>query len=292
MHTIYMNETDFAYAAGYIDGDGCFQVGNQKWGSHLVIVSIRKEPIMWFAERFDGSIRAIQPKTSSRSVSYHFRFSNKGLDHLPKISKHLVEKYWECIAFFDFRKAIGEEDKKPYIERMKHLKEKAALIDYSIKEELTNLRNTIQPTAEDFSYLAGFIDAECSLDINRTMQTRGKTFTYRPQLQCNNTKYPFFYWVSQRFGGQFHFLDKSHIKNCRNQMLWRISNKQLEPILHGVLPYLISKKLICEKMIELRQSTYSKGFLSANHGRFNDYYQATAKEREIIYQHVRHLNSI
>lgn len=294
MHITSMKNTDFAYAAGYIDGDGCFQIGNKKWGSHLVVVSIRKEPVMWFAERFDGSIRAIHPKTSNRSVSYHFRFTHKGLQNLPNISKYLVEKYWECNTFLDFRKATGEEFKYPLIEKMTYLKEKAGLIDHSIKEELTNMRNTIEPSEEDFAYLAGFIDAECSLDINKIMQKRGKHFYYRPQLQCNNTKYPFFRWASQRFGGQFHFLDKSHIRNCRNQMLWRISNLQIDPILKGIYPFLTSKKLICEKMIEMRSLTNSgEKRISPNHPNYNHWMtDHIVPKREEIYQQVRHLNSI
>ena len=123
------------------------------------------------------------------------------------------------------------------------------------------------------------------------MQKNGKTFTYRPQLQCNNTKAPFFYWASKRFGGQFHFLNKSHIPRCRNQMLWRVSNLQLDPILKGVHPFLVSKKHICEKMMELRESTHGKGWLSPNSPRFEDYYRSTSEERELIYQQVRHLNN-
>ena len=286
-----MKETDYAYAAGYIDGDGCFQIGNQKWGSHLVVVSVRKEPIMWFAERFDGCIRAIQPRITNRSVSYHFRFTIKGLKHLPSIAKYLVEKSFEASLFEDYRNAFGEEFKNPLIERMNYLKTQFGLIESSIKERLTDLRNTSQPTQEDFAYLAGYVDAECSLDISRTMQKNGKTFTYRPQIQCNNTKAPFFIWVSQRFGGQFHFLNKSHIPNRRNQMLWRISNLQLDPILEGILPFLISKKPICEKMIELRKTTHGKGWMSTNNPRFENYYSPTAEQRELIYQQVRHLNN-
>lgn len=274
-HTIHMNETDYAYAAGYIDGDGCFQIGNQKWGSHLVVVSVRKEPIMWFADRFDGSVRAIHPRTENRLISYHFRFSNKGLKYLPEIHKFLVEKGRESSLFQDFRNSIGEEFKHPMIEKMDYLKERYGLIEDSIKERLTALRNTSVPTKEDFAYLAGYVDAECSLDINRTIQKRGKNFTYRPQLQCNNTKSPFFYWASQRFGGQFHFLNKKHIPNCRNQMLWRISNLQLDPILKGIHPFLVSKKLICEKMMEMRQKIVS----------------GDRSDREEIYNQVRHLNN-
>ena len=270
-----MNETDYSYAAGYIDGDGCFQIGNQKWGSHLVVVSVRKEPIMWFADRFDGSIRAIHPRTTNRSISYHFRFSNKGLQSIPEIAKFLVEKRYEYLLFEEFRSVIGENLKNPIVKVMDSYKENANLIHWDIKEELTCVRSTIIPKEEDFAYLAGYIDSECSLDINRTMQKRGKNFTYRPQLQCNNTKSPFFYWASQRFGGQFHFLSKKHIPNCRNQMLWRISNLQLDPILKGVHPFLVSKKLICEKMMEMRKKITS----------------GDRSGRDEIYTQVRHLNN-
>lgn len=288
-----MNSTDFAYAAGYIDGDGCFQIGNQKWGSHLVIVSVRKEPIMWFAERFDGVIRSIQPKTKNRSVSYHFRFSNKGLNFLPYISGYLVEKIEEASTFQEFRNASGEKLKKPFIEKMKFLKDQFGIINRSLKDELTSIRNTINPTKQDFAYLAGYIDAECSLDINRRIQPRSKNFTYRPQLQCNNTKYPFFFWASRRFGGQFHFLDKSHIPNCRNQLLWRISNLQLDPILEGIYPFLTSKNPICKKMMELRKITNTgKGRKSPNDPDYEFWISKVSPIRESIYQEVRHLNSI
>lgn len=287
-----MNSTDFAYAAGYIDGDGCFQVGNQTWGSHLVIVSVRKEPINWFMDHFDGTCRAIHPRTSNRSISYHFRFSEKGLNYLNEISKYLVEKQEECLTFQKFRDSKGEILKQPFIEKMKFLKEEFGIVLHSIKDDLMNIRNTINPTKEDFAYLAGYIDAECSLDINRRMQPKGKTFTYRPQLQCNNTKHPFFYWASARFGGQFHFLNKSHITNCRNQILWRISNSQLDPILDGIYPFLTSKKPICQMIKELRKLTFKgNGRMSPNHPNFSEWYDSISKSRESIYEKVRHLNN-
>jgi hypothetical protein len=287
-----MNSTDFAYAAGYIDGDGCFQIGNQRWGSHLVIVSVRKEPINWFMDHFEGSCRAIHPRTSNRFISYHFRFSEKGLESLKNIYPYLVEKRQECEIFSEYRNSFGESLKSPLAEKMNMLKNCFGLIQNNIKEELTAIRNTISPTIEDFAYLAGYIDAECSLDINRRMQPKGKTFTYRPQLQCNNTKYPFFYWASARFGGQFHFLDKSHIPNCRNQIIWRISNVQLDSILEGVCPFLTSKKPICEMMKELRKLTFKgTGRMSPNHPNFSEWYKAISVSRESIYEKVRHFNN-
>jgi len=287
-----MDNTDYAYAAGYIDGDGCFQIGNQRWGSHLVIVSIRERPIMWFAKRFDGSIRVIQPRTKNRTPSYHFRFSEKGLKHLPYMHQFLIEKKRESSIFTEFRECIGEDRKKPLIQQMKNEKNNENLIPFSIKKELESLRNTITPTKEDFAYLAGFIDAECSLDINRTCQKGSKFFTFRAQIQCNNTKSPFFYWVSQRFGGQFHFLDKGHIPNCRNQILWRVSNKKLDAILDGILPFLTSKKPICELLIESRKLVNNKpGRCSPNSPDYKLWNSKVYPLKESVYQKVRQLNN-
>jgi hypothetical protein len=288
---IGMNETDFAYAAGYIDGDGCFQIGNN-WASHLVITSVSKPSIMWFAESFDGHLRCQQRDDGIRRPAFYFRFSEKGLKFLTKIHPYLVEKKEESSIFQRFREFVGKSEKTYVVEEMRRLKNKSNLINYSIKSEIEQIRNTIKPTIEDFAYLAGFVDAECSIDINRRMQTKGKTFTYRPQLQCNNTKAPFFYWASKRFGGQFHFLDKTHIPRCRNQMLWRISNAQLDPILEGIYPFLKTKKEICAQLMELRKSTFSKKRTSPNHPKFMEIYGPIAEAREVIYHKVRHLNKI
>lgn len=284
-----MKSTDYAYAAGYIDGDGCFQIGNQKWGSHLVVVSTKIQSILWFKEKFDGSIRTLVPKTPNRMPSYHFRFSENGITELDNISKFLVEKTHECEIFKKFRNAKGYSAKQIFIKKMKFLKNKYGLIKKSPKNELTNIRNSITPTEEDFAYLAGFIDAECSLDVNKRKQKQSVFFTYRPQIQCNNSKFPFFYWVAARFGGQFHFLNTSHLVKRRNQLLWRISDKQLDPILKGVFPYLIIKKTICEKMIELRKHCSRKGRVSSSDPEFAQKYSIINELKVALYNQIHHL---
>lgn len=289
-----MKETDFAYAAGYIDGDGCFQISG-KWSSHLIISSVSKPSIMWFMENFDGHLRCQHRNDGIRRPAFYFRFSEKGLINLPYIFSYLVEKKQECKIFQEFRNASGDfknSIRRAMILEMDFMKNHSNLIETSIKQEVESIRNMIIPSQEDFAYLAGFIDAECSIDINRRMQKKGKTFTYRPQIQCNNTKSPFFYWISQRFGGQFHFLNKTHIPDCRNQMLWRISNLQLDPILAGIYPFLKTKKEICAQLIELRKSTHSKNRISPNHPNFMEIYRPIAEAREVIYHKVRYLNKI
>lgn len=273
-----MNETYLAYAAGYIDGDGCFYLGEIKtspfYQDTFSIVSTHLDNIEWFKEHFDGTIQVKISRQKNRLPSYHFVFSKDGYKFLPRIRPFLVEKGRECDAFLKFRSPLFHKERDSLIKAMKLLKEKSNIIPYSLKTDIESIRNTDTISHMDYAYLAGFIDAECSLDINKTMQKGGKNPTYRAQLQCNNTKSPFFYWASKKFGGQFHFLDKIRLPNCKNQMIWRIANLQLDPILAGIRPFLVHKKPICEKMIELRKLVLSR----------------EKSGRESIYQTVRHLN--
>ncbi len=290
-----MNDsTDFAYAAGYIDGDGCFYIGKINtspfYQETFSIVSTDIENIEWFNSHFKGSINAKTSRQKNRIPSYHFIFKKIGYEDLHQIYPYLIEKKEECKVFQQFINRFGDKDY--LLKSMKILKNDSNLIHESIKTEVELIRNSITPTTEDFAYLAGFIDAECSLDISRTMHKKGKNFCYRCQLQCNNTKSPFFYWASQRFGGQFHFLDKSHIPNCRNQMLWRLSCKQLFSILENIYPFLKHKKPICEKMIEMNKFSYSrKGAPSPNSPQYIEFYRPILEGREKIYHQVRHLNN-
>lgn len=273
-----MNETWLAYAAGYIDGDGCFFIGEIKtspfFQDTFSIISTHFDNIEWFKDHFEGTIQVKKTRQKNRAPSYHFVFTKEGYKFLPRIKPYLIEKKEECEVFLNFRKPSFKESRGSLVKAMKILKEDTNIIRFSLKDQIESIRNTAIPTDMDYAYLAGFIDAECSLDISKTMQKRGKNFTYRVQLQCNNTKSPFFFWASRKFGGQFHFLDKSHLPNCRNQMLWRIANLQIDPILKGIYPFLVHKKTICAELMKLRNKVLSADFSG----------------REEIYQKVRHLN--
>lgn len=273
-----MDETWLAYAAGYIDGDGCFYIGEIKtspfFQDTFSIISTHLDNIEWFNDHFEGTIQVKKTRQKNRVPSYHFVFTKEGYKFLPRIFPYLIEKKHECEVFLNFRNPAFKDSRNSFVKAMKILKEESNVVRVSLKEEIESIRYTCIPNKMDYAYLAGFIDAECSLDINKNLQKRGKNPTYRAQLQCNNTKFPFFFWASRKFGGQFHFLDKSHLPNCRNQMLWRISNLQLDTILKGVYPFLVHKKPICNEMIKLREKVLSKDFSG----------------REEIYQKVRHLN--
>ena len=296
-HISMIKITDFAYAAGYIDGDGCFHLRKQsikgrkshKFMSRLIISSTNIEAIQWFKRTFGGSIRTRSNVTQGHKHQHHFIFHGKDIEIINQISQFLVEKFDESLIFNEFQLSDNREN---LIGKMNELKFQSNLIPFSMKQEFEAVRNTIIPTEEDFAYLAGFIDAECCLNIQRSLPKNRPNPTYKILLQCNNTKFPCFKWLLQRFGGQLHFIDRSHfLPPCRNQMTWRLSCASLAKILDKIHPYIKHKKPVCEELIKFYKTTVPlTGMISRNHPKFGEFYKPILEEREQIFHKIQSLN--
>lgn len=284
-----IESTDLAYAAGYIDGDGCFHISKLKssfkYRASLIIVSVNFENLEWFKKKFGGSISTKVRKKNHRTM-YHFVFHKT---HIKEISEFLVEKKKEFSIFNSFRNGDGLRD--DLIREMKAQKD-SDLIHRSIKDAVESVRNTVQPSDQDFAYLAGFVDSECCLGIQKYRMKNRPNFVYKILLQCNNSKFPCFYWISERFGGQFHFIDRSDFESPhRNQMTWRLSAKSLYPVLERIIPFLKHKKTVCEELIKFYKTTFT-GLQnpSPNSPEFTEFYRPILEERERIFHKVKLLN--
>lgn len=293
-----IESTDFAYAAGYIDGDGCFHIRKQiigtrkKYTSRLLISSTARENLEWFKLKFKGVIRRQPNVKKGYKIQYHFIFKENDFESIKEISKFLIEKNIEFLIYKEFYQADSSEKKDLLIEKMNTTKHFSFLIEKSYKEEFESFKNTVKPTIEDFAYLAGFIDAECCLNIQKSFPKNRPNPTYKIQLQCNNTKFPCFKWLLERFGGQIHFIDRSHfIPACRNQMTWRLSSASLAPILDKIYPFLKHKKPVCEAMIKFYKTTIPlNGVISRNNPNFTEFYKPVLEERERIFHKIQSLN--
>lgn len=287
-----MENTKLAYAAGYIDGDGYFGISpNNTY--RLTMVSIHKENIEWFKNNFEGTVSNAFPRDKTRKHTYQFRFKTKSLDILYEMRPFFVEKVEECDLLMEFREIYLRRNKIGFYERMHSIKFHTNLIEKSMKEELDKTKVSIQPTVTDFAYLAGWIDAECSLDIQKHKQPRKDAYCYIPQIQCNNTKIPFFRWAANRFGGNFYFLNASKYRsNRRNQMIWRLRGKNAYSILKGIFPFLNHKKAICQELINMEETEFGrKDCPSPNHPRFREYFEPIMRRKEEIYHRACHLNN-
>lgn len=291
-----IKSTDLAYAAGYTDGDGCFHVGKIhsenriRYRSFFVINTTELENVQWFQAKFGGTISTKPRRKSNHKIIYRYVLKGKNVDVVDLFSGFLQEKYYEW-ALFKFFRQCSIESKDGFIEEIVEHRKFSNLFTHSIKKTLESLRKTIKPSIEDFAYLAGFIDAECCINIQKSSSKSRPNPTYKIQLQCNNTKSPTFIWIAKRFGGQFHFIDRSKYRNHRNQMTWRLSAAELYPVLEGVLPFLIHKKPVCEELIKFQKTIVPlNGVISRNSPKFGEFYQPILEERERIFHKIQALN--
>lgn len=292
-----IKSTDLAYAAGYIDGDGCFYIeklfieNRFKYRCFMAINSTEIENLQWFQKIFGGTLTSKPSINDIHKPLHRLVIKGSNLEILKKIEPFLIEKLQEFQLFEKFRNTFDHKSKDKLIDQMDNLKHHTNLIHQSIKNEVESVRNTINPSEEDFAYLAGFIDAECCLNINKSHPKNNPNPTYKILLQCNNTKSPCFKWLSERFGGQFHFIDKSKYVNYRNQMTWRLSAASLAKILPKIHYSLKHKKPVCEELINFQKTIIPlKGTISRNSPSFGIFYKPILEERERIFHKIQTLN--
>jgi len=265
-----MNNT-FEYTAGYIDGDGCFYIGKYtikktnlvKYKAMLIISSTNREVLDFFCSNYGGNVRLVdkREKHPGQKEQYHYTMcSVEALALTKNILPFLREKKKEAELFCDFINTTSKETKNFLIDTLRDEKHSKNLVEQYQKEELIKNSRTISPTQSDYAYFAGFIDAECCLTVQKYIPKGREQCVFKIQLALNNSKYPCFRWLIERFGGGLNFIDR-HTNNekHRNQFMWRISSRVLAEVLPKIKPFLRYKKPVCEKLIEFYSLTMPNG---------------------------------
>jgi len=258
----------------------------------ITIASTNKEVLTVFQQEFKGTIQS--PKQSEERIhqkKMHYLVMGKKVSLIfhNKIVNFLVEKKEEAEIFINFATADRQE-KDVLINEMRNHKKFINLVQKDQKQELDSIKKTVKPTREDFAYLAGFIDAECCFSISKYKPKDRPNYTYKIMLQCNNSKYPCFKWIIERFGGHINFIDRnSKDASQRNQFCWGISAKALSEIINKIHPFLIYKKQVCQELINFYKTTIKIHGDRASE-KFKSHYDRVLIEREIIVNNVHRLN--
>lgn len=293
-----IKQTDFAYIAGYIDGDGCFYIGKYKPKNRLkhkyivsiVISSVNKHVLESFKKKFGGSVTLVKQEHDNCKALYHFSIAKRNTLKLARsIEPYLIEKKEECLTAIQFASSNDIGNIEECLNKMAIIKDVSNLVSKYHKKEFEAVRNTVNPSEVDFAYLAGFIDAECCLGIQKYRIKNKPNFIYKIQLQCNNTKSPIFKWLLERFGGQIHFVNRAKYERYRNQLVWRLTGKALSQILDKIYPFLKHKKPVCGELMKFYTTTLLNG--GARHTEtFRNQYMEVLKIREEIVAKVHLLN--
>lgn len=105
----------------------------------------------------------------------------------------------------------------------------------------------------EIAYLAGIIDGEGSIYVQRRKTKTG--WSYFPRFQVVNTNRKLMEWIHQTFGGLIY--DKPRIKHnpkWKMQIEWFTTRSLLDQLLPLLIPFLIIKTNQAKIMIEFRNS--------------------------------------
>ena len=106
-------------------------------------------------------------------------------------------------------------------------------------------------TEAEWSYLAGIVDGEGSIYIR---SQRDRWLLGYPVLNISNTNPRLMEWIKSRFGGSLAAI-KPSASTFRKRVLLHLSwtGKRMEPVLEGILPYLIIKRDQAELALAARK---------------------------------------
>jgi len=150
---------------------------------------------------------------------------------------------------------------------------------------------------EDAIYLAGFIDGEGCIGINKIHRTldsacRPGYFAYELALTVGNTDESIIYWI-QEVVGKGHILSSQRKANCKECFTWTVNSRQALSTLEELVPYLKVKRKVAELCIEFQRLKQEQN-RERMRGSRKDGYKVTSDEalqrREWFYQQAKGFN--
>lgn len=295
MYDIRMiNIENVAYTAGYTDGDGCFCISKSKKGFYradFYIVSTYKPVILFFKKTFGGSCltkKRCENKPKDKTT-YHFHLgANNAVKLAELLLPLLIEKRKQAKCFIEFYRSSDKFFKDQCITKMNTLKNEEDLVCQKHIGTLKEIKETKRPEKIDFSYIAGFIDAECSLGIYKHLPKNRINPKYKQTLQLGNTKFPCFEFFSRRFGGSFSFTRR---KDGWNDIInYKLSSKKLKDLLPEIRPFLKNKKKVCDQLIKFNE-LFNRDTRCKKSGQFKPLTISELASREKIRKNINHLNT-
>jgi len=293
------------YAAGYLDGDGCFYSGQyfQKINNVFVyeysiqVVSVKIESLLFFKENFGGYISE-KPRRINHKQPYCWTIKNKECIALArKVEPFLKDKKMQCKFQIKLADTIvpnhGVKIAPNIIQQreyfMEQIREDKHLYYFVTKEKVDQLKNieTIKPEPLDYPYLAGLIDSEGCFRIKKWKPKNKPNYVYAISLEIGNRRFPIFEFLLERFGGNIVFSGPKPRKNAF--AIWSISAFALFQLLPKILPYLIIKQEAAEKIIEFYNTNLSNGG-DRHSDKFKKLYAENLIVRERIVQEIHNLN--
>lgn len=270
-------KTIIPYTAGYIDGDGCFYLGITIQKPKKIMVyeysihtaSVKKPVLEAFQSNFGGYITKKPERARRRSLYGWTIKTKKSLDFAIKISPFLVDKGAQSLMYIEFSNNIYRNNFRtvdPLIIKrrntlIKEIRKEKRMNNLITKEKIDSLKEKSKTVTInddlDYPYLAGLMDSEGCFRIKRWKPKNRPNTVYNITIEVGNTRYPILEFLIERFGGSVCFIPAR--TNKKASATWTLSAAALYEILPKIRPYLISKKEVCDKLIEFQKTILPNG---------------------------------
>jgi hypothetical protein len=301
-----ISENIRAYAAGYIDGDGCIYLGKfiQKpkmitvYEYSIQTVSVKRPILDNFKNLWGGHVRKKPSKPNHKDA---FCWTIKGriaAYFMQDINSFLVDKHQQACMFVLFSALVHHnkfrtidqiliDEREKLIATIRKERHMNNNVTKEVIEALKEKKHTITPTKIDYPYLAGLIDSEGCFRIKKWKPKNRASHVYNITVEIGNTKLPILPWLVERFGGSVVFISAK--TNKKASATWTLSAAALYEILPKIRPFLTNKQEICDKLIEFQKTILPNGG-DRNSELFRALFEKTREIRERIIAEVHAFN--
>lgn len=106
---IPVDEHDLAYAAGYVDGEGCLPVSPRTWKIAVLVSNTHRPTIEWFHARFGGSTtKARPPRKANHRPIYTWQIVRRDAHRfLRQTVPYLNEKTVQALLMISIQQTMG-----------------------------------------------------------------------------------------------------------------------------------------------------------------------------------------
>ena len=260
----------YSYTAGYIDGDGCIYLGKTIQKRKMITVyeysiqvsSVKKPVLDHFKNIFGGYVRKKPSRVRHKDIFCWTIKTKKSVSCAQKILPYLKDKDIQCQIFIELAELIYSnnfktvdklsiEKRDTLIDQIRKDKHMNRLITKEKVESLKDKKKTVTIDEHfDYPYFAGLMDSEGCFRIKHWKPKNRPNTVYNIAIEVGNTKYPILEWLIERFGGSVTFIPAKKYRKA--SAIWTIGAAALYEILPKIRPYLISKREVCDKLIEFQ----------------------------------------
>lgn len=114
----------------------------------------------------------------------------------------------------------------------------------------------------DWAYLAGFLDADGSIAIDKTRRSKGGSWCWAVKIHITNSHRDTLEWLVTVLDGSIYLVNKQAPKHHRTMWRWVVFGRAAGPLLFNMLPYLRVKKKRAEIALRFIETITNKGRLS------------------------------